>query len=369
MAALAAAFPWRPDAVFNWRNRLLASPRFQRCAAGFPFTRGIAKREARALFDLCAGFVYAQVLRACVELDLFEQLARGPVSVDVLASRARMPEPQMHLLLRAAASLRLLEPAGSAEYRLGRLGAALRGNPGIAAMVCHHSLFYDDLADPVALLRGREDNKLAKFWPYQGHPGDAAAYSKLMAVSQPFITREILDRYNFAGHRAVLDLGGGDGSFLRALAAAAPELRRAMFDLPEVAAQARARLGEAGVAADVFGGSFFEGDLPAGADLITAIRILHDHGDAAAMLLLRAAHQALPPGGTLLIAEPLAGGSDAGPMADAYFSLYLLAAGAGRPRRAGEIFHMLRAAGFSKIREIATRQPILTGLIVAQKLV
>jgi hypothetical protein len=281
MAALAAAFPWRPDAVFNWRNRLLASPRFQRCAAGFPFTRGIAKREARALFDLCAGFVYAQVLRACVELDLFEQLARGPVSVDVLASRARMPEPQMHLLLRAAASLRLLEPAGSAEYRLGRLGAALRGNPGIAAMVCHHSLFYDDLADPVALLRGREDNKLAKFWPYQGHPG---------------------------------------------------------------------------VAADVFGGSFFEGDLPAGADLITAIRILHDHGDAAAMLLLRAAHQALPPGGTLL-------------MADAYFSLYLLAAGAGRPRRAGEIFHMLRAAGFSKIREIATRQPILTGLIVAQKLV
>ena len=60
------------------------SPRFQRWAAAFPLTRPIAQRRARALFDLCAGFVYAQVLLACVQLRLFEILAEGPQTVGSL---------------------------------------------------------------------------------------------------------------------------------------------------------------------------------------------------------------------------------------------------------------------------------------------
>jgi demethylspheroidene O-methyltransferase len=58
------------------RNRLLASPGFQRWAAAFPLTRPVARRHTRELFDLVAGFVYSQVLAACVALDLFEDLRR-----------------------------------------------------------------------------------------------------------------------------------------------------------------------------------------------------------------------------------------------------------------------------------------------------
>ncbi len=48
----------------------------------------------------------------------------------------------------------------------------------------------------------------------------------------------------------------------------------------------------------------------------------------------RRAHDALPPGGTLLIAEPMAGTPGAEAMGDAYFGLYLWAMGSGRPRSA-----------------------------------
>lgn len=68
-------------------ERLLSSPRFHRWAAAFPLTRHKARREARALFDLCAGFVYSQVLLACVRLKLFELLADGPLSAQQLALR------------------------------------------------------------------------------------------------------------------------------------------------------------------------------------------------------------------------------------------------------------------------------------------
>ena len=73
------------------RNRLIADPAFQRRAASLPFVRAIAARRARALFDICAGFVYSQVLLACVRLSLFEKLADGPLEPDALADELDLP--------------------------------------------------------------------------------------------------------------------------------------------------------------------------------------------------------------------------------------------------------------------------------------
>ncbi len=144
----------RPFSWSAWRDRLLASARFQRLAVAFPPTRPIARRRARALFDVVAGFVYAQVLFACVRLHLFDILASGPQTVPVLAARLALPEDGAQRLLEAAASLRLARRRRDGRFGLGDLGAAMLGNPGIAAMVEHHAMLYADLADPVALLRG-----------------------------------------------------------------------------------------------------------------------------------------------------------------------------------------------------------------------
>jgi hypothetical protein len=57
-----------------YRDRLIASPRVQRWALANPLTRPIARRRARAMLDLCAGFVYSQVLFTCVRLRLFDIL-------------------------------------------------------------------------------------------------------------------------------------------------------------------------------------------------------------------------------------------------------------------------------------------------------
>lgn len=352
-----------------WRDRMLASQRFQNFASKFPLTRPVARREARALFDLCAGFVYAQTLSACIELDLFEMLAAGPLSVEVLAARCAMPVSSMRILLKAASSLRLLEPSAHGKtYRLGTLGAALRGNPGIAAMVNHHRMFYADVANPVALLRGETETKLSKFWPYRGQAGEAAAYSALMAASQPMIAEEVLAAYDFSKHRCVLDVGGGDGSFLIRLAAQTPKPALRLFDLPEVAAQAASRFEAAGLSARavVVGGDFKTDPLPDGADIITLVRVLHDHDDETALAVLRAARAALPVDGTLLIAEPMAGAKGAAPIGDAYFGFYLLAMGSGKARRPDEIEALLAQTGFGAVKHIPTSQPMLTGLLTAR---
>ncbi len=358
------------DRWVAWRNRLLASPRFQRWAARFPLTRFIARRRATALFDLCAGFVYSQVLFAAVELRLFEAVADGPLSLAELATSLNLPESGAARLCDAAVSLDLLERRPNGDYGLGKHGASFLGNPGVARMVHHHALFYRDLRDPVALLRGRPDTELSRFWTYSGGDGDAdvGPYSELMAGSLSLIAEDILEAYPHDGHRCLLDVGGGEGVFLEAAARRSPDLSLVLFDLPPVAERARARLEKAGLAgrARVVGGDVFEDALPSGADLVTLVRVIHDHDDREALRILRAARAALVPGGTLLVAEPMSGTRGAEPMGDAYFGFYLLAMGQGRPRTAAELEALLRAAGFTRVQSRPTRRPMLTRLIVAE---
>ncbi len=83
--------------------------------------------------------------------------------------------------------------------------------------------------------------------------------------------------------------------------------------------------------------------------------MVHDHDDDARAALLRAVRAALPPGGALLLAEPMAQTRGAEPVGDAYFGFYLLAMGQGRPRSAAVLTAMLREAGFDAVRLLPTR--------------
>jgi demethylspheroidene O-methyltransferase len=324
------------------------------------------------LFDVCAGFVYSQVLFACVELDIFSRLANGPQTAAALAPGLGLTLEATERLLAAAGSLRLVERRGAA-WGLGSLGAAMVDNPAVAAMVRHHGGLYADLADPVGLLRAGH-GAMAGYWAYARadepgglQPAQVAAYSELMAASQPLVAAEVLDAYDVRRHRVLLDVAGGDGRFLVAAGGRAPALSLVLFDLPAVVARAESRFSAAGMStrARVVGGDMFRDPLPAGCDLISLIRVVHDHDDAAAMAIMRSVRAALTPGGTLLLAEPMADAPGAETVGDAYFGMYLLAMGSGRARTADMLCGMLQKAGFSSARPRRTATPLQTGLIVA----
>ncbi len=360
----------------------MSNPKFQRWAAAFPLTRPTARKRARALFDVCAGFVYSQILFACVRLKLFDLLAEGPLSAADIAARLKVPAPSTERLLEAAVSLRLVEKRDAGRFGLGSLGAAMVGNPAVGAMVEHHSLLYADLHDPVALLRGEmRQTALSQYWTYAASAdasrppaaalpsgGPPADYTSLMANSQPLVSDEILDAYPLNKHRRLLDVGGGDGSFLIEAAKRSKQLELVLFDLPPVAERAARRFESLGLQgrARAVGGDFLAQPLPEGSDVVSLVRVVHDHDDEVAMALLRAAHRALPPKGTLLLAEPMMGTPGAETVGDAYFGFYLLAMGRGRPRTHKVLQQMLHAAGFAESHLVATRQPLQSRLIVAR---
>ena len=364
------------DGFCSWRDGLVANPRFRRWAAAFPLTRPLAQKRASGLFDLVAGFVYSQVLLACVRLRLFDMLAEGPQTLAVLAPRLGLSEDAALRLLAAAVSLKLVARRSGGRYGLGPLGAPMVGDAAIASMVEHHTTLYADLRDPVALLRGEgHSSALSQYWPYaDADAPDALAsdrvspYSALMSASQPLVSDEVLEAYSLKNHRCLLDVGGGEGTFLTAVAAHAPHLQLMLFDLPAVAERAKLRLAEQGLGAraTTFGGSFFSDPLPTGADVISLVRVIFDHDDARALMILKAVRRALPADGTLLLTEPMAGTRGAEAMGDAYFGFYLLAMGKGRARSAERLTSMLHEAGFGEVRLVRNPMPLQTQLIVAR---
>lgn len=346
------------------RNRWLMDAHFQSIAWKIPIVRSIARRRAAALFDLVAGFTYSQWLFAGVKLGVFEALQAEPQSAESIAARTGLPLASASQLLRALASLDLAEPLEAGRYTLGQHGAALAANAGVKAMIAHHDLLFADLADPVALLRERGGGKLSGYWPYaEGHSdGDAAPYSRLMAASQPMVAEAVLDAVDLAGVTSLLDVGGGEGAFLEAVCRRHPRIRPMIFDLPDVTPRAIARLGPG---LQTFPGRFPEDPVPQGAEVVTLVRILHDHDDETVLALLRQVHAALAPGARLIIAEPMADTPGARAMGDAYFGFYLLAMGSGRPRTPGEITAMLQQAGFARVQQISTANPFAAQILEA----
>jgi demethylspheroidene O-methyltransferase len=363
---------WR-DALLARRDAIVASPRFQRWAASFPLTRPIALRRAQRLFDLCAGFVYSQTLLACLRIGIFDLLAERPRTMTEIAALTGMSPDAAQRLLDAACAVDLLERRSAERFGLGPVGAPIVGNGAVQAMIEHNALLYDDLRDPVALLRGDVDTRLAAYWSYTHAADDdanvARRYSTLMAQSVSLVADDAFQAVDLHRHRHLLDVGGGNGAFLAEAAARFPSLRLTLFELPGVAAAAEERFRSAALdsRACVVAGDFRVDPLPHGADIVTLVRVLHDHDDATVAALLRATHAALPANGRIVIVEPLAGLAHAERVGGAYFPMYFQAMGSGRTRTPDGYREMLAECGFRRIRLTPPRRPVQGAVITASR--
>lgn len=342
-----------------WTVRLAISPRFQAFAQRFPLVRGIARREGEALFDLIQGFVRSQVLMALVDLRILDRLAEAPSDLEDLG----LPEPRLRVLTQAAAALRLVRQRGPL-WQLTPRGAAFVAVPGLSQMVAHHRALYADLAEPGAFFRDAPETRLAQFWPYvfgAVENPDAQRFSRLMAESQALVAADTLAQVDLAPRRHLMDVGGGHGVFLAAVARAFPTLQRTLFDLPQVVAGAAPAPG-----LTIRAGSFRSDPLPEGADSISLVRVLYDHSEDTVTALLAKVRAALPKGGLLVISEPMSGGATPDPATDVYFAVYTLAMQTGRTRSAADIAELLQAAGFQAIATPRPRRSFVTSVVTCR---
>jgi demethylspheroidene O-methyltransferase len=378
-APLSAGAPSVLDQFKLKVDQWLSHPALYKFAISNPLTRWFAQRRTQQVFDVMAGFVHSQVLLSCTRLRIFEILREQTLTMAELSERVHIEPAALQRLIYAAVSIKLLEFRHHDKLGLGALGVPIAAHEGIRAMIEHNHLLYRDLTDPVAFLNHAWAGSMAEYWPYAHEAGQdvtrkaaddkVTRYSALMAASQNFVIQEILSSYNFGEHQQILDVGTGLGRFISELAKQETHLQLHLFDLPPVLNLAQETLRDKQLLsrAQLHPGSFIDNPLPSVADLITLVRVAHDHPDAVVRQLLQKAYAALPAGGVLLIAEPMASEADEPPLGDAYFHYYLLAMGAGRLRKPSELGAMLAQAGFSHIELVPNAMPIHARLLIGRK--
>jgi SAM-dependent methyltransferase len=267
----------------------------------------IAPSVRERLTSLITGCWTTQVIHEAVRLNLPDRLAAGPESADALAAACHVDAEALNRLMRALASLGLLEHLGERRFGLTPEGATLRRDApdSLRGIAMHWGdrqwRSFGLLGEAIAT---GKPQVAEGFENLQRDPQAAAVFNRAMAEQSYRIGVAAARAYDFTPFRRVLDVGGGYGAVLAAVLKAYPALRGASFDLVDVEPGARAYLREQGVAdrADYLGGSFFEA-VPTGFDCLVLKYIIHDWGDAESKAILAQCARAVSPGGVVLLLE------------------------------------------------------------------
>jgi SAM-dependent methyltransferase len=137
----------------------------------------------------------------------------------------------------------------------------------------------------------------------------SVGFNKGMQAWSATVHTTVPKAYDFSQIQTVVDLGGGTGNLVACILQQYPHLQGILFDMPHVAEQAKPHLEAMGVAdrCEAVGGSFLEA-VPTGADAYMFASVLMDWTDDHVVNILKLCHDAMQPGGRVLIVEPLVGG-------------------------------------------------------------
>ena len=365
------------ESYYRFKVAIFSSTKVHDAIAKVPILRALISYEGSKIHKVMSGFVYSQILHLLINLGVFQFLKKQGRSLEEVSQFLELANDRSLLLLRGGCALNLVCYKRN-KYWLTRVGAQIVGVPGLMDMIQHNQILYRDLFEPVKLLQGRSETELSHFWPYVRKEREkkkistkvSSEYSKLMQTSQRLVAEQTLQAYSLKGVKRILDIGGGTGAFLLAVKNKYPSIEATVFDLPNVVNVAKSNHQKID---DIVGllnfcpGDFLKDDIPANQDVISLVRVLYDHEDSTVELLLRRIYEALPNGGSLLITEPMSGGSKAMRSSDCYFSFYTLAMTTGKVRSFEEHKAILLRAGFSNIVKHAVSAPFITQVMSAKK--
>lgn len=335
-----------------------------------PFTRffedRLLRRDVERLYLVFGGHIFFQTLRTAVQLDLFSLLAKsGPLTRQEIAQRLGIAEQPARIVILGLTSVGLLRKRGN-RYGNSYLSALLldKNSPRkITAYVeLQHRAMYKGLFWMLESVREYRNVGLKEFAGdeptlYQRLAHDPEVEQIFQDAMQELSVQANADMARFVdltGVKNLVDVGGGDGTNIIALAQRWPGLRAQVFDSPTVCEIARKNIAAHGLS-DRLGavpGECFSDPFPKEADCLMFCHFFTIWSPEKDKELLRKCYQALPSGGQVIIFNMMQHDDETGPLSAAVGSPYFLslATGQGMLYTWNEYESWMREAGFTTVR-------------------
>ena len=196
------------------------------------------------LFEMLFGAWTAKILAEVVRLDVPDALAHGPLTADELVRKAgiRAHPVALHRALRACAALGIVTEDSVGRFGPTRLSALLtRDTPGTLKRFVEYSggllwKIWTGLPEGLATGASQARSQLGlDFFDYlAANPRALEEFGETLKAHSAVANKGVMERYDFAGIRTLVDVGAGYGPLTVAVLEKYPDVRGVVFDLPEV---------------------------------------------------------------------------------------------------------------------------------------
>jgi len=279
----------------------------------------ISELNPSAILQTAFSFWSSKVLLTAVEFGVFTRLANRRLTGAELGSELKLHPRAIADFFDALVAMKFLDREGDgpqSRYFNTPEGALFldahspRYVGGILVMLNARLFkFWHDLPD--ALRTGKPQNEIKHGQKgmfeelYEELPRLEQFMGAMIGLSR-INFEAFADKFDFSKYQTLCDIGGATGLLCIEVAKRHPHLKCTSFDLPPVEPIAKKHIAAAGLSSRVgtAPGDFFKDPLPK-ADVVTMGMILHDWNLEKKMHLIRAAYDALPPGGALVAIEAL----------------------------------------------------------------
>lgn len=319
------------------------------------------------IFLMSEGCVISTALSLVAELGIADLLASGPQPVEALAQATSTHPGALYRVLRLLSSVGVFTQVQPNLFALTPLGDCLRtGVPGSMrswVRMVGLKMWFQTFGEALHSLRTGEPVfvRTVGAEPFEylaSHPEESEIFNAAMSDFGQGVAVAVVQAYDFSDIHSVIDVGGGNGSFISTILQAHPQMTGTLFDLPHVAESAKKTITEAGVdnRCDIRPGDFFK-SVPAGADAYVLRWIIHDWDEEKALTILRNCREAMTKAARLLIVETVIPPGDE-PHPGKLVDFVMLTALGGQERTAEEYAELLGQVGFNLNRVVPTTSPM-----------
>lgn len=334
-------------------------------------TKTIATSEAggQALVQMLTGAWTTQLVAAVARLGIPDRLAMAqPQSSEQIARAVGADIGALSRVMRALASIGVFADVGSGLYSLTSVGERLRSDHPesmrdffLAETDDVHRRSWSALVDAIrtGLPQPAAVFGTTVFDYYARHGEEGQQFGRAMENISAMSAHGVLANYDFGSARLIIDVGGGNGSFVRAIVQQHRQPTGVVVDLPYMESQAVASIehDRLGNRCRFEAHDIFE-SVPAGGDIYLLRFILHDWNDDESARILKTLRAAMAPAGRVLIVEMLVPDTNE-PGFVQLMDINMLVMTGGRERTATEYGALCAAAGLRLVRTIATGTPFV----------
>lgn len=324
--------------------------------------------DDRRIWELFLSHTYVTSIIAADDSGIYAALNEKPDTIAGLAKRMSFDERATGVLLRQLASLGLLN-IRNGQFQLNDLTRQylLRASTYYWGNMMRIGVNARNLERLLATLKEKDSANAGgpEGTPIVANEGRAAEgwASGKVSIEQAHIIAASMHshslpaaigaarNYDMTGVRKILDVGGGSGCFMIAMAQANPSLKCTIMELNTMCEVATSYIKAGGVGAqvDTVAADMFREAWPKGYDAMFFSNVFHDWNFRTCEWLAKRCYGALEPGGRIMLHETLIDDDGAGPAVATAFSMLMLMGTQGQQFTFGELKEILEHAGFKDV--------------------